>query len=136
MENKNNRTVAQRPPTQSAVGGLGVTRLALSTTAAVFDLGASGLQFFGKRLKVMNEDATIAVWVTFSSDGATAIDMTTAGGATIAAGTVKANGFKLAAGQSIEVRCSKALSRYLHAQAASGTPVLSVYPMSPAIAGQ
>lgn len=137
MESKTNRVVANRPPTQSATPGLGVTRLATSTTATPFDLtiGGTSTRFFGKKLRITNEDATIAVWIAFGPAATPLIDMTTTGGATIAAGTVAANPYRLVAGASLFVRLTQSLHKFMQLQAASGTPIVSVYPEAPGVAG-
>ena len=137
MEQKTDRVVAIRPPTQGTTPGLNITRIATSVTAVALDLtiGGTSKRFFGKRLRVVNEDASIAIWIAFSNDGTPDIAMATAGGATLAAGTVQANGFKLPAGTALEVRLTEGLHKYIHIQAASGTPVLTIYPASAGVGG-
>jgi hypothetical protein len=134
MNQKTNRAVL-RPPTQGTVPGVGITRLATSTTAVAHDLGVDTAKFFGKKIRIYNEDATIAIWVALGAAATPVIDMTTAGGSTIVLGTAAAQPVKLLAGQSIEIEPSKATSRYLHVQSASGTPILCLYPMSTGVGG-
>jgi hypothetical protein len=137
MEHKTSRVVAIRPPTQSTTPGVGVTRLATSVTATPHDLtiGGTSTRFFGKRLRIVNEDASIAIWLAFGDAATPLISSATAGGTTIALGTVEENGFKLVAGSAIEVRLSLPTHKYLYLQAASGTPVVAIYPESPGING-
>lgn len=134
MEFKTSRVVNLRPPTSGTVAGTGVTRLATSTTAASVDLTASG-SLFGKHLRLVNEDVTNSVWVSFGTAAVAPINSATAGGATMALGTVAANGLRLAPGASLEVRLSKALHPYLYTQASAGTPVLCIFPVAPGVAG-
>ncbi len=119
------------PPTQSTTPGIGITRIATSVTAAKHDLNAYP-DMFGKRLTFLNESVTAgdSIFLNFSNDGATDVDATTAGGATVAAGTVAANGYKLLPGASIVVRLDRVAQRYLHIDALANTPVLAIYPSS------
>jgi hypothetical protein len=120
------------PPIQSTTPGVGITRIATSTTAAIHDLGGTNFDFFSKRLTLLNESVLAGdnIFLTFSSDGVTPVDATTAGGASPTAGTVAANGFKLLPGASIDVCLSKAKSRFLHVDAAANAPVLAIIPRS------
>lgn len=116
------------PPTQSTTPGLGITRLATSTTAASFALG-SYPNLFHKRITLLNE-GTDAIWVAFAPTAGTTLDKTTAAGASISAGTSAANGFKLAGGASGEVVLNTTDHAYLWLQAAANTPTLCIYPSS------
>lgn len=134
MEQRTNRIVNLRPPTSGTVPGIGVTRLATSTTAASVDLTASG-SMFGKHLRLYNEDATNSVWVSFGVAASPPLSSATAGAATLAAGTVAANGFRIPPASSIDVRLTKPLHPYLYTQASAGTPVLCIFPVTPGVAG-
>lgn len=116
------------PPTQGTTPGLGITRLATSTTAASFALG-SYPDLFHKRLTISNE-GTDAVWLAFAPNADTTLAKATAAGATIAAGTVAANGFKLAGGASGEVVLNTEDHAYLWLQADANTPTVCIYPSS------
>lgn len=136
MSTKGERYSASRTaPTQSTTPGLGVTRLATSTTATVHDLN-DYKHLFGKNLVFMNESTTAgdAIAITFSTDGATAVSAAAAAGATIAAGTIKDNGFKLLPGESVEWVLTKSEHRYLHVDALANTPTLCIYPIGRGVA--
>lgn len=119
------------PPTQSTVPGVGVTRLATSTTAAVFDLNAYP-GFFGRRLTLKNESTTAgdAIVLNFSSDGLTAVSAAATAGATVAAGTTADQGYKLNPGEEKTFRLDRVAQRYLHVDALANTPVLCIFPSS------
>lgn len=136
MSTKGERYSASRvAPTQSTTPGLGVTRLATSTTAAVHDLN-DYKNLFGKQLVFRNESTTAgdSIAITFSADGATAVDAAGGAGANVAAGTVKANGFKLLPGESVEWVLSRAEHRYLHVDALANSPTLCIYPSGRGVA--
>lgn len=126
-----------RPPTQSTSPGVGITRIATSTTAAVFDLAASGSDFFGKRLRLMNESTTAgdAIYVMFAASDFSAVSAAASAGSTIAGGTIAANGFKLLPGATLDVELSASSHRYLHVDALANTPVLAIYPLSDGVGG-
>ena len=116
-------------PTQSTVPGLGVTRIATSTTAAALDLSPYP-HLFGKRLLFKNESTTAgdAIHISFSLDGGTAISAAASAGATVAAGTTKDQAFKLLPGEQIEwVLCTHE-HKFLHMDALANTPTLCIYP--------
>lgn len=120
------------PPTESATPGIGVTCLGTSVTARVYDL-AQYPAMFGKILELFVSTGT--VWISTSSDGATAIDKTLAIGPdgdanAIGEGTAKANPIPISSGMAFQMRLSKKQSRYLHVQADSGTPTLFIRPAS------
>lgn len=115
------------PPFASTTPGEGVTILATSTTAADLDMSAHA-GFYNRLLTITA--GTSAVWVSFSDDGVTAIDKSSTGGATIAAGTVKANAIRLAAGASIRVRLDPTKHKHIHFQADADTPTLTIRPSS------
>lgn len=136
MENSENRTVNLRPPAQGTTPGLGVTRLASSTTAAKQDI--SGLpRLYGKRLRIKNESVAAgeAIFISFSLTGATDVSAAATAGATFAAGTTADQGFKLNPGESIDVRLDKAKHVFFHWDALAGTPVLCIFPVSPGVNG-
>lgn len=116
------------PPTQSTTPGLGITRLATSTTAASHTL-TSYADLFHKRLTLANE-GTDAIWIAFAANASTTLVKGTAAGASVSAGTVAANGFKLAAGTIGEVCLNPTDHAVMWLQADAGTPTLCVYPSS------
>jgi hypothetical protein len=116
------------PPMQSTTPGLGITRLATSTTAASHALAAYS-HLFHKRLTLANE-GTDAIWIAFAPTAGTTLVKGTAAGATIAAGTVAANGFKLAGGAIGEVCLNATDHAHLWVQAEANTPTLCIYPSS------
>lgn len=136
MESKTDRVVNLRPPTQSTVPGVGVTRLASSTTAAKVDLSAYP-RMFGKRLTFKNESTTAgdAIFINFSATGATDVSAAATAGATLAAGTTADQGYKLLPGESKDFRLNATQHKWLHWDAAANTPVLCIFPSSPGING-
>lgn len=128
------RAAIPLPPTQSTTVGLGITRLASSTTAAKVALSAYP-NLYGKRLTFLNEDATNSLYISFSSDGATDVSTGATAGATLAAGTTADQGFKLAPLAKVEWVLNATDHVYLHWDATAGTPVLCIYPSSPGAAG-
>ena len=112
-------------PKQSTTPGVGVTWLATSTAAAVYDLNAYP-DMFGKYMTFVASGAKI--WISTSDDGATAISKATSPGTTIAAGTVKAAPIPIGDGVAVSMRLDRTRNRYLHVQADSGTPTLIIFP--------
>jgi hypothetical protein len=125
-----------RPPTQSTTPGLGVTRLASSTTAAKEDI-SNLLRLYGKRLVFKNESATAgdAIFINFSADGVTDVSAAASAGTTFALGTTAAQGYKLNPGDEIVLRLNRAEHKFLHWDALANTPVLSIYPASKGVNG-
>ncbi len=136
MESKTNRAVNLRPPTQGTIPGVGITRLASSTTAAKVDLTAYP-RMFGKRLTFKNESTTAgdAIFISFSSTGSTDVSAAATAGATLAAGTTAEQGFKLLPGESVDFRLSAGVHKWLHWDALANTPVLCIFPASPGVNG-
>lgn len=131
MSTKGERYNAARvAPTQSTTPGLGVTRLATSTTAANYDLD-SFKHMFGKLLVFQNESTTAgdAIYITFAPDDGTAVSAAQAAGTTIANSTVKANGYKLLPGDEVVWVLNKGEHRYMHVDALANTPTLCIYPV-------
>lgn len=122
---------ARLAPTQSTTPGLGVTRIATSTTAAALDLSGA-LHLFGKRLLFKNESTTAgdSIYISFSADGATPISAGATAGATAAAGTTADQAFKLLPGETIEWVLNLAEHKYLHVDALANTPTLCIYPVA------
>ena len=119
------------PPTQSTTPGIGVTRLASSTTAAKLDMNAYP-DLFGKRLTFKNESTTAgdAIFINFSPAGATDVSAAATAGATFAAGTTADQGYKLLPGEEKEFRLDRIAQRWLHWDALANAPVLCIYPSS------
>ncbi len=118
------------PPTQSTTVGVGVTRLATAVTAAEIDLApVTNPGLFHRRVSFVVE-GTDAVWIAFSAAAGTAVDKSATPGATLAAGTLAANGLKLPGGSTTVFRLDPVNQRYLHIQADANTPVLAIYPSS------
>lgn len=115
------------PPQESTTPGTGVTWLATSTTAAVYDLSTFP-NMFGKLLTLIASGGK--VWISTSNDGVTAIDKATVAGASITAGTVKAAPIPLGDGVATMMRLDRKANRYLHVQADAGTPTLIIFPSS------
>ena len=130
MNTRHERYAAGRlAPTQSTTPGLGVTRIATSTTAAALDLsGAPDL--FGKLLVFKNESTTAgdAIYISFSTDGATHISAAATAGTTVAAGTSKDQAYKLIPGEEVEWVLNDREHKYLHVDALANTPTLCIYP--------
>jgi len=120
---------APLPPRESTTPGIGITRIATSTTAASLDMSAFP-HFFGKRLVLMNESTTAgdAIFVKFAPTADTAVSAAQAGGTTLANSTVAANGFKLLPGETLVVVLNKAEHKFIHFDALANTPVLCIYP--------
>lgn len=114
-------------PTQSTTPGIGVTMLATSTSAAVFDLNDYP-HMFGKFLDFYAEGGKI--WISSSADGTPDISKSTTPGASIAAGTVEAACVPIASGNCATALLTRTKNRYLHVQADSGTPTLIITPSS------
>ena len=121
------------PPVQSTTPGVGVTWLGTSTTARSYDLGVYP-DMFGKLVEFIASGGKI--WVSFSTDGQTAISKTGTKGTdgvstAIADGTAAANPIPIGDGGVLLLRLNKS-TRWLHVQADSGTPTLIVRPAAPA----
>lgn len=116
-------------PTQGTTPGLGITRLASSTTAAKEDI-SSYKHFYGKRLALKNESTTAgdALFVSFSLTGATDVSAGATAGANVAAGTTADQGFKILPGETVYVTLNSAQHKYIHWDAAANTPTLCIYP--------
>jgi len=121
------RAAIPLPPTQSTTPGLGITRLASSTTAAKENI-SSYEHLYGKRLTLMNEDATNVLYVSFSLSGSTDVSAAASAGTTFALGTTADQGFKLAPLAKVEVCLDRAKHKWIHWDAVAGTPVLAIYP--------
>lgn len=119
----------QVAPLQSATPGLGITRLASSTTAAKVDL-TTLKHMFGKRLCFKNESTTAgdALFISFSATGAVDVDAAASAGATMAAGTTTAQGFKLLPGETVVWVLNSNEHKWLHWDAAANTPTLCIFP--------
>lgn len=119
------------PPTQGTTPGVGITRLASSTTTAKADLDAYPL-LFGRRITLKNESTTAgdAIFVSFSATGATDVSAAAAAGTTPALGTTADQGYKLLPGESLTVRLDRLAQRWIHWDALANTPVLCIYPSS------
>lgn len=118
------------PPFASAVPGLGVTALNATTTAAAIDLNLvpSVNASLTNRYIDLQADGG-AVYVSFSSDGVPVIDET-AGGTTLAAGTLATVPWLIPAGATLSVRCERLTHRFVHFKTASGTAKLRIRPSS------
>lgn len=120
---------APLPPTQSTTPGLGITRLASSTTAAKEDI--SGYEdFYGKRLVFKNESTTAgdSLIISFSATGATDVSAAATAGASVAAGTTADQGYKLLPGEEKVFVLNAREHKYIHWDALANTPVLCIYP--------
>ncbi len=125
------------PPTQGTVPGIGVTRLASSTTAAKEDISGYS-HLYGKRLTLLNESTTAgdALYISFSASGSTDVSAAASAGSTFATGTTADQGFKLLPGASIDVRLDRATQKFIHWDALANTPVLCIYPSSQGMIGE
>lgn len=121
------------PPMASTTPGLGVTWIAATTTAAVYDLNAYS-DMFGKMIDMYADQGKI--WFFFSSDGVPVINKASTPGTTIALGTQAAAPVPIAAGGVATVRLTRMNHRYLHVQADTGTPTLILTPSSQALISQ
>lgn len=122
------------PPQAGTTPGLGVTWIAATTTAAVYDLQTFP-DMFGKMLDLYADGGKI--WFFFSSDGVPVISKTTTPGVTIAAGTVATAPVPIqAANTGFRVRLNHLNHRFLHVQADTGTPTLIITPSSQALISQ
>lgn len=119
------------PPTQSTTPGIGVTRIATSTTAVALDMNPYP-HMFNKRLTLQNESVTAgdSIFINFSSDGGTAVSAAASAGSTLAGGTTADQGFKLLPGATLVVRLDRVAQRYIHIDALANTPTLCIYPSS------
>lgn len=136
MSTKGERYAASRvAPTQSTTPGLGVTRVATSTTAAALDMDGYK-HLFGKQLVFKNESTTAgdAIYISFSADGVTAISAAQAAGTTIANSTAKEQAYKLLPGEEVVWVLNKAEHRYLHTDALANTPTLCIFPVGRGVA--
>lgn len=120
------------PPTGSATPGQGVTCLATSTTASTVDLfdanGAPYKGFFNRYLTITAEGAD--VYVLFDNAAGTVISQSVSHATSLTSATTTAVPAILKDGVSISVRLDPNTHRYLHLKAASGTPVVRIYPSS------
>lgn len=121
------------PPQASATPGLGVTWIAATVTAAVYDLQAYP-DMFGKMLELYAD--TGKIWFFFSSDGVPVINKAATPGTTIALGTQAAAPVPIQANGVTRVRLNHQNHRFLHVQADTGTPTLIITPSSQALISQ
>ena len=115
------------PPTQSATPGEGITLLTTSTTAVAHDMGAYDGMF--QRYVDFSAGAQ-AIWIAFGAAATPVIDKSNAGAATLAGGTETDNAIKIAVGATVTFRLHPINHRYLHVQADSATPILTIRPSS------
>lgn len=135
MNTKGERYLAAPlPPKQSTTPGLGITRLASSTTAAKQDISGY-TNFYGKRLVFKNESTTAgdALFISFSVTGSTDVSAAASAGATVQAGTTADQGYKLLPGEEKVFVLNAAEHVYLHWDALANTPVLCIYPEGRAV---
>ena len=121
------------PPQSGTTPGLGITWLATSVVAAVYDLNAFP-DMFGKMLELYAD--TGKIWFFFSSDGVPVISKATTPGVTIAAGTQATAPVPIQANGMQRVRINHQNHRFLHVQADTGTPTLIITPASQALISQ
>lgn len=113
------------PAQQSTTPGVGVTMLATSTTAAAFAVPEG---WYDRYLTLTAGSAP--VWYAFGPAATPVIDKNYAGGASVTAGTLAANAEYIASRGAIDVRLDRKIHKFLHVQADSGTPTLSIRPSS------
>lgn len=125
------RAAIPLPPVQGTTPGIGLTRLATSVTAASVQMSTYP-NFFGKTITLRNE-GTDAIWFAFAANASTTLVKGSTAGATIAAGTLAANGYKLAGAASMNFCLNTTDHAYLHFQADANTPTLAIFPASPGV---
>jgi hypothetical protein len=118
-------------PVASATPGAGVMCITTAITAAAVDLydsnGNPRPDLYCRYLTLMADGDDI--YVAFSATDAPAIDKT-AGGATVALGSLATIPWLLKNGVPQRVRLPYTSLRYLHTQAAANTPKLRILPSS------
>lgn len=118
-------------PIASATVGTGTICLTTTTSSAAVDLydtnGIPRQMLYNRYLSFCADGGDI--YITFSSSGAITIDKT-AGGATVALGSLATIPWLLKDGVPQAFRLMDDQVRYLYTQAASGTPKLRISPSS------
>lgn len=120
------------PPTAGTTPGEGVTAISTTTAASTVDLYAAADRpyegYFDRYISVMA--CSSDCYVLFDDDSTNGIDETVAHATLVTSGTAETVPWLLKDGVPQMFRLTKGSHRYMHLKAASGTPIIRIYPSS------